>query len=571
MLNFLGLKVKNFGSFGHAGTEIDLTMGLVLVQGKNGSGKSTIITDALTFVLYGKPFKKIKLPQLINNINGRECVVELTFMVSDSGSLYKIVRGMKPAIFEIYKDGVLITQEAATRDYQAFLEHEILKVSYRAFTQILVMGSAQYTPFMHLSPANRRLFVDELLDLQVLSLMSRIVKTRIQDADRSMIESTTRLASLKSEAESKKSLLAASIKHANDRRGQMDASVGEIEQALAEARAVSAVWEARYAEASASLKGLAPDLYGISYEVKSKASQINKLRTEVEAISNLENCPTCYQGVGDSHKHAINDKLQLLVEAAEAELDILKAKEAQCKLDSAEYDEKVRRVSDAKSEMTLKSFRVRELEMQLEQTKLQTSRHDEYSAQDIDRLRDSVKETVAVAMETLERRDAMSTKLKYLNASKDLLQDSGIKSRIVKSYLPIINKHVNEILSKLDLYVEFSLDENFSETILQRGRDDMSYNSLSEGEKRRVDLAILYAFRQLCVMKASGGISLVVLDEMDSGLDFEGRAQFVDLVRDMSPNAWVISHAIRGSGLEPMFDKIVGVHKIGNFTVISED
>jgi DNA repair exonuclease SbcCD ATPase subunit len=209
--------------------------------------------------------------------------------------------------------------------------------------------------------------------------------------------------------------------------------------------------------------------------------------------------------------------------------------------------------------------------MQLEQTKLQTSRHDEYSAQDIDRLRDSVKETVAVAMETLERRDAMSTKLKYLNASKDLLQDSGIKSRIVKSYLPIINKHVNEILSKLDLYVEFSLDENFSETILQRGRDDMSYNSLSEGEKRRVDLAILYAFRQLCVMKASGGISLVVLDEMDSGLDFEGRAQFVDLVRDMSPNAWVISHAIRGSGLEPMFDKIVGVHKIGNFTVISED
>lgn len=572
MILFDRLVVKNFGSFGNAPTEIDLTLGMVLVQGRNGTGKSTLVTDALTFVLYGKPFKKINLPQLVNNMNGRDCVVTLDFRIRGTNSTFKVIRGLKPGIFEIYRDGVLIPQEAAMRDYQSYLENEILKVSYRAFTQILVMGSAQYTPFMHLSPGNRRAFIDELLDTKLLATMGMLVKGKIKEVDRELEMIGVKLSGYQAETKNKKSLLDKMVENTESRSDGLLVEIEKLDFQLACAHETMEAQTVSYKEALVVYQEeYGTERTGRAIEVASLKKQMSDIQKEQRLFEELCVCGTCKQSINETHRKAILSDISIRHMKAEKEY-------AQENYEHSLYLEWVEKRAKAlagvdKHKDAIDSTKDSISELQIKRSALvdEMNRLKSNSDTDIEVMRESIRETVEMALETIAKKDSVSIHKTHLMTSKDVLSDSGIKSRIISVYLPIINKHVSEILNDMDMFVQFSLDENFNETILHRGREDMSYASLSEGEKRRVDLALLYAFRQIVMMKESGGVDLLVLDEMDSGLDFDGRAKFLELVRKMSPNSWVISHAIRGSGLETEFDRIVAVDKVGDFTVIKEE
>jgi len=571
MILFNKLSVKNFGSFGNSPTIVDLNIGMALVQGRNGTGKSTIVTDALTFVLYGKSFKKINLPQLINNINGSNLLVELDFIDRGTGSSFKIIRGMKPGIFEIYKDGILIPQEASTKDYQSILERDILKISYRAFTQILVMGSAQYTPFMQLPPGQRRLFIDEILNTKIIATMSSLVGDRISSSDKELDSLETKISAFKSETANKKQILDSMIINSKERISSIEKERSEYLKEKHDSDITLVDLNAKYNSLLDNHNKKFSDIYDYSSELRALKDKIQRIHKEESNARETESCSHCHQCISEDHKTKIILELVSFRNKLETELvDLENKHEMMMEMKTLELESKsvLESLKSRIVEVKNKSF---QLGVKSDSLQSEIDRLKVHSEDDADILRENIRQTAEKALETIKDKDRITLYKSHLVASKAILSDSGVKSKIIGTYIPMINKEVNEILSEMDMFVTFQLDDNFNETILHRGREDMSYSSLSEGEKRRVDLALLSAFRRIVMMKESGGVNLLVLDEMDSGLDFDGRAKFLELVRKMSPNSWVISHAIRGSGLEAEFDKVIAVNKVGDFTVIKEE
>lgn len=571
MILFDKLIVRNFGSFGNAPTVVDLNVGMALVQGRNGTGKSTIVTDSLTYVLYGKPFKKINLPQLVNNMNGANMEVQLEFRASDSKTEYKIIRGMKPNRFEIYKNGELIPQEASVRDYQAILERDIIKVSYRAFMQILVMGSAQYTPFMQLSTGQRRVFIDELLNTKIIATMSDLSKSKLSEAERTISLLETKITALKNETANKQQILNDMINSSSARISVIESERDSLEKRKEELHQLMITKKLDYDRLLVEHNKRFDHIEDYTSELRVLRDKLKANHREEERVKTTDSCTHCKQCISDDHKATITAEILKLRSELEASiLDVTNKEAISIEMRSlAEESEKtLREMKDDIVELKNTAIRVSD---RVGSLVAEINRAREHSSDDIEKFRDNIRKTAENALETIRERDQQAIHRDNLLTTKAILSDSGVKSKIIGTYIPMINREVNEILSEMDMFVSFQLDENFNETILHRGREDMSYSSLSEGEKRRVDLALLSAFRRIVMMKESGGVNLLVLDEMDSGLDFDGRAKFLELVRKMSPNSWVISHAIRGSGLETEFDKVIAVDKVGDFTVIRED
>ena len=568
MVTFTTVRWKNFLSTGNAFTEIQLDQNpSTLIIGENGAGKSTIL-DALCFVLFNKPFRQISKSQLLNSINQREAVVEIEFTTQNKK--IKIIRGIKPNIFEIYVDDVMINQNANAKDYQKHLEQQILKFNYRSFTQVVILGSSTFVPFMQLNSRARREVVEDILDIKIFSLMNLVLKTKVKEVNTNLTDSNyaTDLTKSKIEIQEKyiedtknnrKNLLSekTNIVDANNDDIQFNKRKEEDLQEKNQTLLASISGEDDTIKKRDKLKG---------YQFTLK----DKHRRNEEMIMFLESndeCPTCEQKIDTEFKtKSIGVRQSANVELSEG-LTKLSDEFNKVSKTLQEYKKTAKEIQT--NEVQIAKYRSSIQELEKFNTKLETEianiLENEIGKEDIKKL-DKLKEK-------LYSLDSSSKKLKeelfYYDVAKNLLQDTGIKTKIVKQYLPIMNKLVNTYLSSMDFFCNFNLDENFNETIKSRFRDEFSYANFSEGEKMRIDLALLFTWRAVAKMKNSTNTNLLILDEIfDSSLDASGTDDFLKILNTFnSENVFVISHK-----QDMLFDKFrntIKFEKNRNFSKVA--
>ena len=569
MITFKVIRYKNFLSVGSRFTEIFLNnTRTTLVLGDNGSGKSTML-DALTFALFSKPFRRINKPQLVNSINERECVAEVEFEIGSTE--YLVRRGIRPNIFEIFIDGRLMNQDAKSRDYQDILEKQVLKLNYKSFTQIILLGSSSFLPFMQLPSQHRREIIEDLLDIQVFSLMNHLLKIRITENRGQSVENNNRL-------ELNEEKINVQRKYMNDVLEINNDKIQKTKDKIAENNRNTETLFIDKSETEKKVSTLLEEYSGHSeWEQKlfkmygyrgSIEGQINKLEKSINFFEHETECPTCKQSIGIEHKEPIvTDNISQVEELKIGIELIVEAIDKEEKRDDywdnvEESLERTKRVvrkieSDIGSNKSTNRNMHEEIEY-LEKVK-------EKSIDDNERLKILNEEKV----EFLKRKDDLMQDKLYHETASELLKDTGIKTRIVRQYLPIMNKLINKYLSAMDSYFDFTLDEEFNEVIRSRHRDEFSYASFSEGEKMRIDLALLFTWRAVAKLKNSANTNLLVLDEVfDSSLDSTGTEEFMKLINslDDSINVFVISH--KGDTLYDRFDEVIKFEKVQNFSKV---
>ena len=568
MIIFRFVRWKNLLSTGNYFTEIKLDNNQnTLVVGENGSGKSTML-DALCYGLFGKAFRNINKPNLLNSINGKDCVVEVEF--DSNNKSYKIIRGIKPNKFEIYCDGELLNQDAAVRDYQEYLEKFILKLNYKSFTQIVILGSASFTPFMQLSAADRRAIIEDLLDIQIFSTMNGLVKDRLS----SNKENTTTLKHNIDMAQQKYEM---KKKHIDDLKQNNEEKVLQYAGEIQSNHGVVQTLHEEISRLTQDVSNLTEQVASKG-EIETKVKKLGKLESQIE--SNLskfrkdihffhenDNCPTCRQAIAMGFKEkelaTLTDKAQKM-ENGLSELE-QKLIEEQNKLNSiAEIQRQIqtKQIDIATKNTTIIEtnkliVRLQALMDELKKTKT-VSESEEKEL-------NNIKERLTELNNNLK---ALIDEKTYLEAASGLLKDTGIKTKIVKQYLPVINKLVNKYLSSLDFFVNFNLDESFKETIKSRHRDDFTYNNFSEGEKQRIDMALMLTWRAVAKLKNSSNTNLLILDEVfDSSLDTNGTEELMKILHMLEGvNLFVISH--KGDILQDKFANVIRFEKVKNFSKV---
>ena len=568
MIIFRKLRWKNFLSTGNAFTEIALDQNnTTLVIGSNGSGKSTML-DALCFVLFGKAFRNINKPQLVNSINGRDCIVEIEF---DTGNKsYKIVRGIKSGIFEIYCDGNHVQQDAAVRDYQEHLEKFILKLNYKSFTQIVVLGSASFTPFMQLSSSDRRAIIEDLLDIEIFSRMNGVLKDKY-----SILKEDYNNA--KYECDLKKEKIQYQIQFIDSLRKDNDAKIETQKLEIANC-------EAQYTESNTNCNLLRSEIFTLREQIadedkvknkvikydgirKSLQKTLTKVETDIEFYHDNSDCPTCKQAIGDEFKTHITEERSKKKNEVEKALDQLESeytklieKSAKISVLLTEIDIKNSLLTTEQSEMLVCQRQINTLKAEIERL---SGKHESVEVEQtkLTTLNDELKE-LEKNMKTLSEEKI------YYETAGSLLKDSGIKTKIVKQYIPVINKLVNKYLASLDFFVNFTLDESFKESIKSRHRDDFTYASFSEGEKQRIDMALMLTWRAVSKLKNSSNTNLLILDEIfDSSLDANGTEELMKILNMLEgANLFVISH--KGDILQDKFAHTIRFEKVNNFSRI---
>ena len=543
MVTFTTVRWKNFLSTGNAFTEIQLDQNpSTLIIGENGAGKSTIL-DALCFVLFNKPFRQISKSQLLNSINQREAVVEIEFTTQNKK--VKIIRGIKPNIFEIYVDDVMINQNANAKDYQKHLEQQILKFNYRSFTQVVILGSSTFVPFMQLNSRARREVVEDILDIKIFSLMNLVLKTKVKEVNTNLTDSNYATDLTKSKIEIQEKY----IEDTKNNRKNLLSEKTNIVDANNDDIQFNKNKETELQEKNQTLlESISGEDDTIKKRDKLKGYQFtlkDKHRRNEEMIMFLESndeCPTCEQKIDTEFKtKSIGVRQSANVELSEG-LTKLSDEFNKVSKTLQEYKKTAKEIQT--NEVQIAKYRSSIQELEKFNTKLETEianiLENEIGKEDIKKL-DKLKEK-------LYSLDSSSKKLKeelfYYDVAKNLLQDTGIKTKIVKQYLPIMNKLVNTYLSSMDFFCNFNLDENFNETIKSRFRDEFSYANFSEGEKMRIDLALLFTWRAVAKMKNSTNTNLLILDEIfDSSLDASGTDDFLKILNTFnSENVFVISH-----------------------------
>jgi DNA repair exonuclease SbcCD ATPase subunit len=569
MISFHTIKWKNFLSTGNNFIEIELDKNpTTLIAGTNGSGKSTLL-DALAFGLFGKAFRKVNKPQLINSINEKDAVVEVTFSVNKTKYLVK--RGMKPTIFEIYVNGKLIDQSANIKDHQEHLEKNILKLNFKSFSQVVVLGSSTFIPFMQLSSADRRYIIEDLLDIQIFSAMNVVLKNRIAEV-KSEKETLVHKMDL---AKQKKKLVK---KHLDELRSNTQARIEEINKQISGSQEIIDGIQGEVKIHTEEIQKLSGKI--IAYDKKTKQLrelesiklQINKnlkkIETEKKFFETTEECPTCSQTLDKevvslkvSEKSEKKTELEKAMTDLSSTLDKLsdeidKYNEIQNSI--SEYQESIR----AKQNL-IDGHQKYIGKLNSEAKSLETSSdtdgisRTESELKEIDK---SLQKLVDLDKELIERRY-------FLDVASMLLKDTGIKTKIIKQYLPVVNKLVNKYLSDLDFFVNFNLDENFTETIKSRHRDIFSYASFSEGQKKRIDLALLFTWRDIARLKNSANTNILILDEVfDSAMDAQGVEDFLKLINNLgeSVNVFVISP--KGDTLFDKFGQVIKFELKNNFS-----
>ena len=568
MINFKCVRWKNFLSTGNQFTEIQLDKEpTTLIIGENGAGKSTIL-DALCFSLFGKPFRNISKMQMVNSINNSSAVVEVEFQIGTVE--YKVVRSIKPNKFEIYQNSILMNQEANARDYQKILEQQILKLNYRSFTQVVILGSSTFVPFMQLKARHRREVVEEILDIQIFSTMNLILKQRLK-----IILDDIRETDYQYQLASEK--ISFQENHISDLNDNKEKIIQQ-KQKLIETNEKEIFKRNKQrneleVNITSSLTSIDDKVTIDSKSTKLKDIQstlVEKHKTHSSMIGffeNNEDCPTCQQHIDEifksdmiSQKKTEADKIQVGMKELKIELDKVSSRKNEIK----EITNEIRnnQVSMAKidsSIVELEKFNV-QLETEISQFKI-----DGGVSSDVSKLKELKNEAELCSRQKSKLRE---DKL-YAEAARNMLQDTGIKTKIIKQYLPIMNKLINKYLTSMEFYVNFTLDENFEETIKSRYRDEFSYASFSEGEKMRIDLALLFTWRAVAKMKNSTNTNLLILDEIfDSSLDGTGTDEFLKILNTLSgENVFVISH--KQDALADKFRSTIRFEKVKNFSHVA--
>lgn len=571
MIVFESIEWKNFLSTGNSANKVLLNKSTTtLIIGKNGEGKSTIL-DALCFALFGKPFRNINKGQLVNSINGKGCLVEIKFSVNNKS--YKVIRGIKPNKFEIYVDDELMNQDAAAKDYQKVLEQQILKLNYKTFTQVVILGSASFVPFMQLSSAQRREVIEDILDIRIFSTMNQLLKEKANDTKAEIQRIENEIANAKTKVEAQTAI----IKTISDARSDTLRSIQEkIATGTQEIERTQLEVDVLIGEIG-HLKSQIEGQEKVKSDLK-KAEEIrSKLHTKIETIEQRKEfldshdvCPSCEQGIPHEHKHSIISDLDAKVsdqnsKVAELEtvLGSLNSRLQNINAILEEITEKNIQLSTKNSAITVTNRQISALEREIEAHQTDTSNIDEEKAK--------LKQLAEEAMGKIKNKTALQEHRNMEEVANLLLKDSGIKTAIIREYLPVMNKLINKYLNQMDAYIHFELDENFNEMVKSRFRDEFTYASFSEGEKMRIDLAILFTWRQIAKMKNSVNTNLLLLDEIfDSSLDTAGTDYFLNLMNSFGENSniFVISH--KGDQLFDKFRSVLKFEKRNDFSVIAQ-
>jgi len=567
-INFKKVRYKNILSTGNTFTEIELgDKPTTLISGSNGSGKSTIL-DAIVYGLYGKPFRKVNKIQLINSINQKGLLVEIFFAAG--GNNYMIRRGMKPNVFEIYKDGQMIDQDAAKRDYQLYLENNILGINYKSFNQIVVLGSATYVPFMELPAQQRREIIEDLLDIQVFSTMGILAKEQINKTKNSINENE-----YKNEVTEANILL---VQENNDAirkiketevdkiRTKMNNHISEIESKQESISVIDSEIKEKYEEIADKKT------------VKEEFDKANSMRQDMEiARRNIDkelsfyhdndNCPTCKQGIAHDFKEKVVDERSEKKSLIDEKLD-------EVNTSISNYQTRIDEISEVEDKIQTLNFQISEIRAEIKMSKnallafkseLENAEREveEVDTTQLHKLQTKLEKLVKERKELLEEYDV-------LGVVSAILKDGGIKARIISQYIPVMNKLINKYLAAFDLFVDFQLDENFNEVIRSRFRDNFSYASFSEGEKLRITLSIMLAWRSVAKLRNSVSTNLLILDEtLDGALDSVGIESLIETLHSLNSddNIFVISH--RGDQFADKFDTAIRFDKVKNFSEIA--
>lgn len=571
MIHFDKIYYKNFLSVGDSGINIDLNKSrTTLIVGHNGAGKSLML-DALSFVLFGKPHRKINKAQLVNSINGKGCCVECLFSIGSKK--YKVIRGIKPNIFEIWCDDVLLNQESHSRDYQRILESNILKLNHKSFHQVVVLGSSNFIPFMQLQQSHRREVIEDLLDISIFSKMNILLKesqSKLKD-DLRHIESSIEIAKEKlniqnAHLDKLKSINQLNIeKYDNEIRELQD----QTDQCLADNSVMLKQYQAEYPKAEHSLKRLNDTLLKLNKYESQIISNINVLNQDVSFYRDHDSCPTCRQELTSALKDTkVKECTHKLVSLNEGRVQLTNnLKETKERID--EQQKTLNSLIQLNHKLTANQTLIRNFEKRisdLQKQKELTCSDDDLrdTTETITRLRsqrDSLQESKSCAIEQRHYNEVLA----------ELLKDTGIKTKVIKQYLPLMNRLINTYLQTLDFFVSFELNENFDETIRSRHRDDFSYASFSEGEKSRIDLSLLFAWRQIAKMKNSANTNLLILDEVfDGSLDGDGADNLFKIMNTLGEETRVFVITHKQDMTDNRFDRRIEFEKHKNFTKIKE-
>jgi len=570
MIYFKYLRWKNFLSTGNVFTELKLDKAKsTLVVGENGAGKSTML-DALSFALYGKPFRKINKPQLMNTINQKGLEVQVEFRVGKKE--YIIVRGVKPNKFEIYENGNIVNQDAAARDYQEVLEKNILKLNHKSFSQIVVLGSSTFVPFMQLPSMHRREVIEDLLDIQIFSTMNTLLKDKVNNNKSEILDNDYNI----NLAEEK---IKMQHQYINELKQNTEKRVNEAKVKIAKAEKEKQDYNTlidALQEQVNTLQESVSDFESLTKK-KSKVEQleyklqekIKKLEHDIEFYQDHDNCPVCKQDIEEDFKDQT-------IEEKEASLKETNDGFSQLKEEWQLINTRIQEISSVQLDISSKQNEISSNNSHINAlNKLIDSINE-----DINSIDDSNKSDKSdkKKLETLEKalvklqayKEELINERSVLDIASMILKDSGIKTRIIKQYIPVMNKLINKYLAAMDFFVDFQLDENFNETIKSRFRDVFSYASFSEGEKMRIDLALLFTWRAVSKLRNSVSTNLLIMDEVfDSSLDNTGTEEFLKILNDLTSdtNVFIISH--KGDQLYDKFHSVIRFEKHKNFSRIA--
>jgi len=569
MIVFKSVSWKNFLSTGNSPNKVLLNKSqTTLIIGKNGEGKSTIL-DALCFSLFGKPFRNVNKGQLVNSINGKNCLVEVEFDIN--GKEYKIIRGIKPNVFEIWCDNEMINQDAASRDYQKILEQQILRLNYKTFTQVVILGSASFVPFMQLSSSQRREVIEDILDIRIFSTMNQLLKEKAQETKDAINKTESDIKSAKDKVESQqtiiKTITEAKTENINNILSKISTNNAEILQTEGEIESI--VSEISTLKASINDKDNVTEDIDKAKSIRSKLLQkIETCEHHSEFFNEHDVCPSCNQDIAEEYKESIVKDLNAKmldnnskIAELESVLTNLNAKLSQINEVVGQITDKNIELSTRNSTITLLNKQNKELEAETQRVKSDTTNIDEEKTK--------LKELAQDALNKITQKNQLMEHRNIEEVANVLLKDTGIKTAIIREYLPAMNKLINKYLNAMDTYIHFELDEAFNEKIKSRFRDEFTYASFSEGEKMRIDLAILFTWRQIAKMKNSVNTNLLLLDEIfDSSLDTAGTDYFLTLMNQFGENSniFVISH--KGDQLFDKFRSVIKFEKRNDFSVI---
>jgi DNA repair exonuclease SbcCD ATPase subunit len=567
---FESVSWKNFLSTGNFANKIELNKHqTTLVVGKNGEGKSTVL-DALCFGLFGKPFRNINKGQLINSINQKNCLVEICFKIGSVN--YKVVRGIKPNKFEIYQSDELINQDAAAKDYQKVLEQQILKLNYKTFTQVVILGSASFVPFMQLPSATRREVIEDILDIRIFSTMNQILKEKIQETKDELVRIEHTVTVAKTKVENQQQI----IKTLTDAKKNSVAAIEEkilsTSKEIASINASIAILNDNIVE----LQGKITDSETVTKSLDQARNLINKKNHKTQGIQDTldffeanDTCPSCAQGIPHTHKQTMvqklredNEKNAIALDSLESALEKLTKRTAEIQKIQQEITAKTLEISGCNSSVGTLNKVIADL--------LKEKEKEHQDGDDITEEKRKLKELANEAMQLIDQKTSIAETRNLQEIAGALLKDTGIKTSIIREYLPAMNKLINKYLTAMDFYVHFELDESFNEVIKSRYRDEFTYASFSEGEKMRIDLAILFTWRQIAKLKNSVNTNLLILDEIfDSSLDVAGTDYFLSVMSTLgeNTNVFVISH--KGDQLVDKFQNVIRFEKKNDFSIIT--